>query len=88
MANYIHSKRINSKLSQERRYTPKHYRLPKSVYVQRVETVKQSGPWICLGKWNSLVLIMHDVYYSSGQMINWNRNSVKLYFSSIFGNPT
>ena len=31
--------------------TPKYPRLPRSIYVQRVETVKQSGPWNSLGIW-------------------------------------
>ena len=31
--------------------TPKYPRLPRSIYVQRVETVTQSGPWNSLGIW-------------------------------------
>ena len=31
--------------------TPKYPRLPRSIYVQHVETVKQSGPWNNLGIW-------------------------------------
>ena len=30
---------------------PKYPRLPRSIYVQHVETVKQSGPWNSLGIW-------------------------------------
>ena len=37
------------KIKQERRYTPKYPRLPRWVYVQRVEIVKQSGLWNSLG---------------------------------------
>ena len=37
------------KFQQERRLTPKYPRLPRSVYVQRVETVKQPGLWNSLG---------------------------------------
>ena len=34
---------------QERRQTVKYSRLPRSVYLQKVETAKQSGPWSSLG---------------------------------------
>ena len=40
---------ILKKKEQERRQTPKYPRLPRSVYVQSVETVKQSGPLNILG---------------------------------------
>ena len=35
---------------QERRYMPKYPQLPRSVYMQRVEIVKQSGLWSGLGR--------------------------------------
>ena len=93
----------------ERHHTPKHARLPRSVYVQRV---KQSETWSGLGryvctkdrdretvgtvKWSRLMELSHAyyilnfvvVYHSSVQIINWNLNNVKMYFSSNFGNHT
>ena len=36
----------------EQRFRPNYPRLPRSLYVQWVLTVKQSEPWSCIGIWN------------------------------------
>ena len=43
-------------------------------YVQRMETEKQLGPWRGPGKWNYYVFALMVLYYSYGQIINWNFN--------------
>ena len=52
--------------NQERRWTLKYPRLPRSVYVERVETVKQWGPWSGLGSIRYYVFclkLMHLLWY-------------------------